>query len=576
MKIIDFSGSRCKHCYKCVRNCDVKAIDVRDSQAIIAEDRCILCGQCLNICPQDAKTLHSQLSYVKSLLASDDPVILTLAPSYRALLHNCTSAQFVAGLKQLGFDQVREVSEGSAYVTEQYVRLIQEGTMDNIITTCCPSAVSLIEMYYPELISNLAPVVSPMIGQAMMLKEKFGSNVRIVFAGPCIAKRAEAVDPRHAGYVDAVLDFQELLYFASQKKIHFDECTPQEFDNETSQVNRLYPVTGGILSAVSQTAKARGCDFDTYRSFYVDGIQNCRDMCESMRRGDLHHCFIEMSICTGSCVKGPMLQSKSSRFKLRLDYEEALSHQSVAPSYFYPDLNLSTEFQDRVPSAPAPTRAQLQEILARTGKYTPEDELDCGACGYPTCREKAIAEFQGRAEKTMCMAYIHDQATSLSNLVMNTSPNIVLIVDRDLQILEYSAVGEKYFGKTRSQALECRLDDLIDPSDFVEVLDSHTNIHGKKVSFPQYQLIALENIVYLDSQDAVLATLIDITEAENRSRQEYEKKLETVDMAQKVIEKQMMVAQEIAGLLGETTAETKVSLSKVRSILLDGTEVPEE
>lgn len=592
MKIIDFSGSLCRHCYKCVRNCEVKAIDVRNSQAVIAEDRCILCGHCLKICPQDAKTLHSELPLVKELLASGSRVVLTLAPSYRALLHNFTSGQLVAGLKQLGFHQIRESAEGSAWVTEEYVRLLREDRMDNIITTCCPSAVSLIEKYYPELIPYLAPVVSPMIAQGVMLKKLLGPDTRIVFAGPCIARKAEAKEARHPGYVDAVLDFSELLRFAGQEGIRFSQCESADFDNPDPGVNRLYPITGGILTAVEETERARKSDVhsasdsvpDSYRHFYVNGIQNCRELCESMRRGELHHCFIEMSMCTGSCVKGPMLHGRGgSRFKLRLDYEQEISRQPVSLSYFTigaesssTELDLHNEFLDRSPAAPTPTRSQIREILARTGKKTSGDELNCGACGYATCREKAIAEFQGRAEKNMCIAYMQKQAASLSNLVMETSPNIVLIVSHDLQILEYSAVGEKYFGKTRAQALKCKLTDLIDPADFVHVLESHENIHGKKVSFPDYHLIVLENIVYLSSQDAALATLIDITESEIRSQQEYQKKLETVDMAQKVIEKQMMVAQEIAGLLGETTAETKVTLTRIGRILLEDTEVEEK
>lgn len=603
MKIIDFSGSRCRHCYKCVRNCEVKAIDVRHSQAVIAEDRCILCGRCLNICPQDAKTLHSELPLVKDMLASGQRVVLTLAPSYRALLHHFTSGQMVAGLKQLGFDQVRESAEGSAWVTEEYVKLLQENRMDHIITTCCPSAVSLVEMYYPELIPYLAPVVSPMIAQGMVLKKLLGPDTRIVFAGPCIARKAEAREDRYQGYVDAVLDFSELLRFAGQEGIHFSQCEPAPFDNADPGVNRLYPVTGGILTAVEETEKARLSDgkeqfspaesgtdagmapaLDSYQHFYVNGIQNCRELCASMRRGDLHHCFVEMSMCTGSCVKGPMLHGRGgSRFKLRLDYEQTISRHPVSLSYFSSEAespvdrwNLHTTFQNRAPASPVPTRQQIQEILARTGKKSPGDELNCGACGYATCREMAIAEFQGRAEKNMCIAYMQEQAASLSNLVMETSPNIVLIVSHDLQILEYSAVGEKYFGKTRAEALACKLTDLIDPADFVQVLESHENIHGKKVSFPDYQLIVLENIVYLPSQDAALATLIDITESEIRAQQEYRKKLETVDMAQKVIEKQMMVAQEIAGLLGETTAETKVTLTRIGRILLEDTELEEK
>ena len=236
-------------------------------------------------------------------------------------------------------------------------------------------------------------------------------------------------------------------------------------------------------------------------------------------------------------------------------------------------ISFREDFYDRSPHDLQPTEEQIQEILRMTGKVRPEDELNCGACGYPTCREKAIAVFQKKAELNMCIPFMNEKAESLANLVMETSPNIVLIVDRDMKIMEYSAVGEKYFGKTRQEALQMYLFELVDPSDFQWVFDSRQNIHGKKVSYPEYDLSTLQNIVYIPKQDVVLGTFIDITKEEEAAKEDYEKKLETIDLAQKVIHKQMMVAQEIAGLLGETTAETKTTLTKLcRSLLDDGSE----
>lgn len=578
MKLIDFSGSRCKHCYKCVRCCTVKAINIQDSQAVIDESRCIHCGLCLNICPQDAKTRHSDLPAVKQLIRDGCRVVLSVAPSYLGLLPFHSPEQAAAALRGLGFYQVRETAEGAACVTEEYVRLLAEGRMDNILTTCCPSAVAFVEMYYPQLTDCLAPVVSPMIAHGMLIKKQLGNDTRVVFAGPCIAKQAEAGDPRHPNCVDAVLGFDELLNWLKQEDIRPENCGLSSFDGADPRINRLYPVTGGIISSVSQTSRTA----DPYRKFYVDGIQNCRELCESMKRGEIHGCFVEMNLCTGGCVKGPLAPEEgSSRFKLRLDYEQktvkepadlasclGTSPDAAGSGSMAASLNFGKTFRSREPASPEPSEEQLREILARTGKRTPADELNCGACGYPTCREKAVAVFQNRAELTMCIPYMHDQAASLSNLVMETSPNIVIIVNRDLDILEYSAIGQRYFGKTKAEALKMKLSDFFDPSDFKEVLDTRRNIHGRKVAYPQYDLITLQNIVYLPSQDSALATIIDITAAEKEARREYARKLETIEMAQQVIDKQMTVAQQIAGLLGETTAETKVSLTQIGRILL--------
>ena len=261
-----------------------------------------------------------------------------------------------------------------------------------------------------------------------------------------------------------------------------------------------------------------------------------------------------------------------SRFKVKLDMEEAIAREPASGKAMEPvweKVSFRKRFVDRSPKDPMPTEEQIREILRMTNKTRPEDELNCGACGYPTCRDKAIAVFQHKAEVSMCIPFMHEKAESMANLVMETSPNIVLIVGEDMRILEYSDVGEKYFGKTRSEALQMYLYEFIDPADFQWVFETHQNIHGKRVNYPEYHLSTLQNIVYIEKENAVLATFIDITKEEEQAREDYEKNLETIDLAQKVIHKQMMVAQEIAGLLGETTAETKTTLTKLCQSLLD-------
>ncbi|PXX44529.1 iron only hydrogenase large subunit-like protein [Hungatella effluvii] len=573
MAIIDFKATKCKHCYKCVRNCEVKAIMIKDERAEIMPDKCILCGKCMQVCPQSAKTLVSDLNTVKGYIANHIPTVVSIAPSYMGLLKYKTIGQINAALRKLGFTDVRETSEGAAMVTAEYARLLEEGEMETIITTCCPSVNDLIEIYYPQLVPYMAPVVSPMIAHGKMLKEELGSNVKVVFLGPCIAKKKEAGDDRHDSCIDAVLNFNDINRWLNEEEITIEDCEDIPFRHLDPKVNRLYPVTNGVVNSVLATEEKK----DGYRKFYVHGARNCIDLCESMVRGEIKGCFIEMNMCSGGCIKGPTVEDESiSRFKVKLDMEETIEKDPAKKSEVEEIVNkisFNKIFMDRSPREPMPTEAQIQEILKKTGKTKPEDELNCGACGYSTCREKAIAVFQKKAELGMCIPFMHEKAESLSNLVMETSPNIVLIVDKDMKVLEYSAVGEKYFGKTRQEALNMYLYEFIDPSDFQWVYDSHQNIHGKKVTYSEYNFSMLQNIVYIEKEDVVLATFIDITKEEELAKQEYEKKLETIDLAQRVIHKQMMVAQEIAGLLGETTAETKTTLTKLcRSLLDEGSE----
>lgn len=573
MAIIDFKATKCKHCYKCVRNCEVKAIMIKDGRAEIMPEKCILCGTCLQICPQSAKKLVSDLGQVKGWIMSGQKVVVSMAPSYMGLLKFKTIGQVKAAMKKLGFTDIRETSEGAVLVTEEYTRLLQEGKMENIIATCCPSANDLIEIYYPQLIPYLAPVVSPMIAHGKLLKKEYGQDIKVVFVGPCIAKKKESQDPRHSDCIDAVLNFKEIQNWLNDQDIVIEECEDEPFDRIDPKVNRLYPVPNGIVNSVLATEGR----VDSYRKFYVHGIKNCIDVCESLSRGEIKGCFIEINNCSGGCIKGPTVEDKSiSQFKVRLDMEDAIRKAPVDSRTVVEmmvDVDMGKTFTDHSAKDPMPTEEEIQAILRETGKNRPEDELNCGACGYPTCREKAIAVFQKKAELNMCIPFMHNKAESLSNLVMETSPNIVLIVDRDMKIMEYSAVGEKYFGKTRSEALDMYLYEFIDPVDFQWVYDTHQNIHGKKVKYAEYNLSTLQNIVYIEKEDVVLATFIDITKEEEQAKAEYDKKLETVDLAQRVIHKQMMVAQEIAGLLGETTADTKTTLTKLcQSMLEEGSE----
>lgn len=569
MAIIDFKATKCRHCYKCVRYCEVKAIMVKDGRAEILPDNCILCGRCLQICPQSAKTLVSDLDKVKGFLAAGEKVVVSIAPSYMGLLKYHTIGQVRAALLELGFADVRETAEGAALVTEEYARLLEAGQMENIITTCCPSANDLIEKYYPQLTPYLAPVVSPMIAHGKMLKAELGNSTRVIFLGPCIAKKRESQDIRHEGYIDAVLNFNDIARWLQEEDIVIEDCEDKPFLRMDPKVNRLYPVTNGVVNSVLVTESKQ----DSYRKFYVHGEQNCIDLCKSMMRGEIKGCFIEMNMCSGGCIKGPTVNDETiSRFKVKLDMEETIAREPVGAEEtksILSRISMKKIFLNQAPKDPVPTEAQIQEILSRTGKVKPDDELNCGACGYPTCREKAIAVFQKKAELNMCIPFMYEKSESLANLVMETSPNVVMIVDENMKIMEYSAVGEKYFGKTRAEALQMYLYEFIDPVDFQWVLDTHQNIHGKKVNYAEYGVSTLQNIVYIEKENAVLATFIDITREEEQAKQDYEKKLDTIDLAQKVIHKQMMVAQEIAGLLGETTAETKTTLTTLCRTLLD-------
>lgn len=575
MNVIGFKEAKCKNCYKCVRTCEVKAIQVKNEQAQIMNDMCILCGHCLEACPQNAKTFISDLEKVKDYIADGYKTVISIAPSYIGIMKYRNPGQIVTALKKLGFYQVRETAEGAVYVTNEYERLIREGNMRNIITTSCPSVNDLIEIYYPSLVEEMAPVVSPMIAHGKMIREVLKEEVKVVFLGPCMAKKREAEgDERTRGYIDAVINFEEMEEWLAKEGIHIEDLESTEFDNSNPAVNRLYPISSGVISSV--IAMEDGVDSKQYRKFYVHGIKNCMELFESMERGEVEGCFIEANVCNGGCIKGPAVnRDEISRFKVKLDMEESIKKDAPNQKEFHRMSieSLAKQFKNRAPKEDIPTEEELKKILMKTGKVNKDQELNCGACGYPTCRDKAIAVYQGKAELTMCIPYMHEKAQSMANIVLDTTPNIIIVVDADMRIVEFSGAATRYFHMTRAEALNKYLYEFIDHTDFEEVMLTHNNIYGKKVDYPDRKLSTLQNIVYIEELNNVLGIFQDVTKDEEKKQQTYKVKVETIEMAQRVIDKQMLVAQQIAGLLGETTAETKVTLTKLRdTILNDGEE----
>lgn len=569
MSVIGLKKANCKNCYKCLKVCPVKSIRVVNEQAQIIDDDCLLCGTCLASCPQNAKTLTSSLDQVKEMVAAGEKVAVSLAPSFLGSFSLEKPGQMAAALKKLGFCAVSETAQGAAYVTAQYHDLMVENKMKNIITTCCPSINRLIELYHPEVVGYMAPVVSPMIASARLIKQALGKGVRVVFVGPCIAKIDEAADIRHDTDVDAVLTFEDIEQWFQEEGIVPSQCEDASFLNANSKILRMYPVTSGILESL----KARG-DCDHYRMLTVDGIQECIDLFSSMAKGELDHCFVEVNACKGGCVNGPAkTRGEETRFRAALDVENYAREDADAYPAVDEEIPMGKRFFDRSRHEKLPDEDTIRSILTKIGKESPEQELNCGACGYNSCREKAIAVYLNKAELTMCVPYMKERAESLSNYVLSETPNITIMVDDEMNIIEFNKAAEECFKISRREALEKGLFELIDSSDFQFVLETKQPITNKKVHYKEYGITTEQSIIYIDKQNIVMGIFKDITKEEREQENLYDLRVETMEMAQKVIDKQMVAAQQIASLLGETTAETKVTLTKLKNmIVFDGDE----
>ncbi|MGE9881602.1 [Fe-Fe] hydrogenase large subunit C-terminal domain-containing protein [Blautia obeum] len=565
MRVIDFKDASCKHCYKCVRYCEVKAILVENEQAHIMKNHCINCGHCLEVCPQNAKTFASDMERVKGYLRQGMKTIISIAPSYLGVLEYDKPGQIVDALQRLGFYEVRETAEGAALVTREYWKLLKAGEMTNIITTCCPSVNDLIEKYYPELVPMMAPVVSPMIAHGRLIKHIYGEDVKVVFLGPCIAKKEEAIgDERVRGAIDAILTFEEIVKWWKAEGIDVHQCENKPMGNPNPKVNQLYPISGGII----QSVRASSIE-DNYYKIHIDGLKACMELFDELKKGDIQHSFFEVNVCEGGCVKGPASDKwNQSLIRAKMDVEDQVAYREEATEIDGSAIDMHKIFKDRHVEDQKPSDQEMKEVLHAMGKYTKEDELNCGACGYPTCRAKAVAVYQKKAEIGMCLPYAVAQAESMSNVVMDVTPNMIMIVDKDLRIRECNKKAQEMLGVSREEALERYIFEFVDAQDIEEVLRTKQQIIRKKINLESVQLMVVETIIYINSLESVLVTYQDITREEKAKIQHYNLKMETVEMAQKVIDKQMMVAQEIAGLLGETTAETKVTLSKLRDSIL--------
>ncbi len=566
MGIIQFKQANCKNCYKCIRSCPVKAIAFQNEQAKIIEEDCMLCGNCLKVCPQNAKTVKSDIDIVKEFIRKKEKVYVSLAPSFISAFE-CNDAKTIfAALRKLGFTYIEETAIGASAVSKEYEKLMEEKQMSNIITTACPSIVFLIEKYYPELLDQLAPVVSPMIAHAKILRENYGQRIKVVFIGPCLSKKDECNDMQNTKMVDAVLTFEDLTDWLRSEGIMINDEFNEDIKTLNDMMARIYPVPGGILKTIRNKYKKY------YRCIGIDGVDRCMTILDSMKNGEVQNYFIEMNSCQGGCVGGPcMTDIKGGYLKARdrlLEYVRTDYKSDGLLTNMETKIDLNKKFINRSRTYRIPSEAVIQGILNSTGKFTKDKELNCAACGYQSCREKAIAVFNNKAQLFMCLPYMRERAESISNLIINTTPNAIIALDNELRIQEINKTAREKFNSETEDMIGKDIYSLLECEDFIKVLDSRESIYDEKYYYSAYDMTVTQSIIFIPEQNIIVAIIKDISEEENFRKKMYEIRSENVELAQKVIEKQMRVAQEIASLLGETTAETKVALTKLKNSII--------
>lgn len=557
MELLHYQAANCKNCYRCIRTCPVKAIEFKDNQARILADDCIFCCSCMKECPQNAKTVESDLFKVMKMLAAGMDVTVSLAPSFAGYAEE--PEQYVHRLYEAGFAEVRETAEAAAEVSRRYEEeFLAKG---RLITTSCPVVVEYMEKHMPEWIPFLAEVDSPLMAHAKWIKRQ-NPGSKVVFIGPCYAKKTEG--DHEPGYVDAVLTFEEAERLPAIKsrrpQLEEDRAARPSGGLETA---RLYPVEGGVLEATF----AAGNEPASSRHRAVSGIENCLKLLSSMKELPMGY-FLEMNACEDGCVNGP---AAGDHLHPLLKQDRILAYRGRQPHPVKPlpmeehEL-IRRRYRDRSKGPAAYTNEDIRAVLKKLGKERREDELNCSACGYNTCRDKAAAVLSGKAELYMCMPYAQARAESFAHVLLEKTPNAVIAATDQMYVKEVNDAAGVFYQMDPKQLVGLPLAYLIPPDEFVLSEEEQTR---KKIYFPELRKTAYISASFVAEQQLYLVILHDLTEQEQEEERLRSLKHETVEMAQRVIENQMRVAQEIAGLLGETTAETKVTLTKMKRLLLE-------
>ena len=549
--------SNCKNCYKCIRHCPVKAIRFSGNQAHIIGNECILCGHCFVVCPQNAKEIVDSTEKARVLLNGKDPVIVSLAPSFIANYEGVGIESMRRALRKLGFYDVEETAIGATIVKTEYERMLREDDRDIIISSCCHSVNLLIQKYFPACLEHLADVMSPMQAHCADIKKRY-PGAKTVFIGPCVAKKDEA--EYYDGLVDAVLTFEELTNWLKTEKIELE----QEVDNTKESRARFFPTTGGILKTMAQNAPG-------YTYIAIDGVDNCISALRDIEGGKIHKCFIEMSACVGSCIGGPVMEKyhRSSTIKDYItvsDYAGERDFDVAQPD----SVSLKKHFSLIEHRLAPPSENEIMSVLRQMGKFKPSDELNCGSCGYNSCREKAIAIIQGKAEISMCLPFLKDKAESFSDTIVKNTPNGLIALNENLEVQQINAAARKIMNiRSESDVLGEPVVRILDPAVFIKVMETGRSVRDQRVYLAEYKKYIRQTVVYDPDSRMLVGIMRDITDEESEREKKAMINKKTVEVADSVVEKQMRIVQEIASLLGETAAETKIALTKLKESISD-------
>ena len=548
--------TECHDCFKCVRNCPVKAISFKNGHARIDSSLCIFCGKCVSVCPSNAKRGRDEIGRVSALLDSGGKIILSIAPSFPGEFSEYSTSQMIGSLKSLGFSGVSETALGAEYVSFSAAEKLERSSEKIIISSACPSIVEYIKKYKKDIAPLVSDQVSPLLAHCRMLKQ-IDDEIQIVFAGPCLSKKKEADD--NPGLIAAVITFEDIRTLFDMKGIHPESISGEySFYPRSAGQASLYPLDGGMCESIRSYSSCTNTVFMSLSG--MDEAETALDNLPEPEKGE--NIFIEMLSCRGGCINGPKSRRPGETVRKRLDVIK--HHDSEKKEYKLQtaDFSMTCMRNITVPEIKKHSENEIAAALAAVGKNTPEDELNCGGCGYNTCRDFAGAILDSKAEEVMCISYMRSLAQKKANAIIEMMPSGVVIADSSLSIIESNRRFAELLGEEALLVWESKpnltganLEKMVPfYSLFNQVLESGREIIDKKV---EYRDKILNITVFIIQKGQVAGAILqDITIPwVNRDR--------VVKNARKVIHKNLETVQKIAYLLGENAGENEVILNEI-------------
>ncbi|MDD5129624.1 MAG: [Fe-Fe] hydrogenase large subunit C-terminal domain-containing protein [Candidatus Omnitrophica bacterium] len=556
--------ARCRDCYRCVRACPVKAIRMRHGQAYVDQDRCIACGTCIRECPQQAKTYRCDIEIVQEMLASGKKVAVSIAPSFAAVFNQWQRQRLASALRRLGFNYIGQTAQGAYQVAHATYRFVRQKKQGPCVATACPALVNYVQRYQPQLIDYLIPVASPMVVHCRMLKEKLGKDTKTVFIGPCVAKKSEAQWPQVQQAVDAVLTFTELKNWFQVAGIDLAACEESSFDEEPVEAASFFPLPGGLLKTAG--IKDDGLQMEVVQA---SGFGQVKELLEAVPESK-NYLLLEPLFCSQGCINSPVMSVESNVFQRRqelLEYCQKNAQKSI-PLIENPDLFCSSFHQVGDFCAPV-SQEDILAVFEQTGKADPDHQLNCGACGYNSCREKAIAVIQGLAEPEMCIPYMRRLAECKTDRIIETSPNGIVILNQDLQIISMNKAFKKFFA-CADTAVGKHISFVLDPAVFEKIACGAQEYSAETVEFSGYNLTCHQLIYALRQEKQYVGIFVDVSHLRDNEQKLRKIKSQTVGQARELLEHQIKMAQNIAQFLGESTARGEELVNKLMTLNEDG------